>query len=172
LGRGRVRAAARAAANADQVRRLLAIAAVYDGKDRAAAAQIGAMERQTLRDWVPRFNAAGPVGLIDRKPPGVKRRLTADQEAELVKLIEDGPEVARDGVVRWRCVDLQRVIRARWDLSYPARTIGKILRRLEFRHRSVRPRHLGQKPAEIEAFKKTLPPRSVKSRPRSRRRRG
>ena len=78
-----VRAAARSAQDGDQVRRLLAIAAVYEGKDRAAAAKIGAMDRQTLRDWVHRFNAAGPAGLIDRKPPGVKRRLTAEQEAEL-----------------------------------------------------------------------------------------
>jgi transposase len=140
--------------------------------DRASRSPPGAENNQNPPLFQQPVNAAGPVGLIDRTPPGVKRRLTADQEAELVKLIEDGPEVARDGVVRWRCVELPRVIRARWDLSYPARTIGKILRRLEFRHRSVRPRHLGQKPAEIEAFKKTLPPRSAKSRPRSRRRRG
>lgn len=167
----RVRGAAREAEDADQVRRLLAIAAVYEGQERAAAAQIGAMDRQTLRDWVHRFNAEGPGGLIDRKPPGVKRRLTADQEAELVKLIEAGPEVDRDGVVRWRCVDLQQVILARWKIAYHERTIGKILRRLEFRHISARPRHLGQEPAEIEAFKKTLPAGSARSRPSSRRRR-
>jgi transposase len=93
-----VRAAARAAQDAGQVRRLLAIAAVYEGKERAAAAQIGAMDRQRPRDWVHRFNAEGPAGLIDRKPPGVKRRLTAEQEAELAQLIEDGPQVDRDGL--------------------------------------------------------------------------
>ena len=153
-----VRAAARAAQDADQVRRLLAIAAVYEGQDRAAAAQIGAMDRQTLRDWVHRFNAEGPAGLIDRKPPGVKRRLTAEQEAELTELIEAGPQLDRDGVVRWRCVDLQRVILARWEISYHERTIGKILRRLEFRHISARPRHFGQEPAELAAFKKLRRP--------------
>lgn len=158
-----VRVAARAAQDADQVRRLLAIAAVYEGKDRAAAAQIGAMDRQTLRDWVHRFNAEGPAGLIDRKPPGVKRRLTADQEAELAKLIEAGPQLDRDGVVRWRCIDLQRVILRRWEISYHERTIGKILRRLAFRHISARPRHLGQEPAELEAFKKTSPTGSARS---------
>lgn len=164
-----VRAAARAARDGDQVRRLLAVAAVYEGKDRAAAAQIGAMDRQTLRDWVHRFNAAGPDGLIDRKPPGVKRRLTAEQEAELVKLIEEGPHVATDGVVRWRCVDLRQQILTRWEISYHERTVGKIVRRLGFRHISARPRHLGQEPAEIEAFKKTSLPGSARS-PRSSRR--
>jgi transposase len=148
-----VRVAARAARDAGQVRRLLAIAAVYEGTDRAAAAQIGAMDRQTLRDWVHRFPAAGPAGLLDRKPPGLKRRLTAEQEAELAALIDAGPAGDRDGVVRWRCVDLQRVIRARWAISYHERTIGQILRRLEFRHIAARPRHLGQDPAAIEAFK-------------------
>lgn len=167
-----VRAAARGAQDADQVRRLLAIAAVYEGQDRGAAAQLGAMERQTLRDWVHRFNSEGPDGLRDRKPPGVKRRLTAAQEAELVKLIEAGPEVDRDGVVRWRCVDLQQLILARWGVDYHERTIGKILRRLEFRHISARPRHLGQEPAEIEAFKKTSPAGSARSQPGSRRKRG
>ena len=167
-----VRAAARSAQDGDQVRRLLAIAAVYEGKDRAEAAQLGAMDRQTLRDWVHRFNAAGPAGLIDRKPPGVKRRLTAEQEAELAQLIEDGPQVDRDGVVRWRCIDLQRVILMRWEISYHERTIGKLLRRLEFRHISARPRHLGQEPAELEAFKKTSPAGSARSPTSSRRRPG
>jgi transposase len=165
-----VRAAARAAQDADQVRRLLAIAAVYEGKDRAAAAQIGAMDRQTLRDWVHRFNAEGPAGLIDRKPPGVQRRLTSEQEAELAQLIEDGPQVDRDGVVRWRCVDLQQQILTRWEIAYHERTIGKILQRLGFRHISARPRHLGQKAEEIEAFKKTLPAGSPRSPQRSRQR--
>jgi transposase len=165
-----VRAAARVAQDGGQVRRLLAIAAVYEGKDRSEAARVGAMDRQTLRDWVHRFNAAGPDGLIDRKPPGVKRRLTVEQEAELNRLIEAGPNVATDGVVRWRCVDLQQLILARWEISYHERTIGKILQRLGFRHISARPRHLGQEPAEIEAFKKTSPAGSARS-PRSSRRR-
>ena len=76
----RVRAAAREAEDADQARRLLAIAAAYEGQDRAAAAKVGAMDRQTLRDWVHRLNAAGPEGVIDRKPAGAARRLTPEQE--------------------------------------------------------------------------------------------
>ena len=166
----RVRAAAREAKDADQARRLLAIAAAYEGQDRAAAAKLGAMDPQRLRDWVRRFNEAGPDGLIDRKPAGAARRLSAEQEAELAALIEAGPELERDGVVRWRCVDLRQLILTRWNVVYHERTIGKLLRRLGFRHVSARPRHLGQDPARIEAFKKSLPGRSARSRPSSPRR--
>ena len=150
----RVRAVAREAKDADQARRLLAIAAAYEGQDRSAAARIGAMDRKTLRDWVHRFNAAGPEGVIDRKPAGAARRLTPEQEAELTALIEAGPDFERDGVVRWRCVDLQHLILTRWNIAYHERTIGKLLRRLGFLHISARPRHLGQDPAQLEAVKK------------------
>jgi transposase len=160
----RVRAAAREAKDADQVRRLLAIAAAYEGQDRSTAAKIGAMDPQRLRDWVRRFNAAGPDGLIDRKPAGAARRLSAAQEAELAALIEAGPDIARDGVVRWRCVDLKQLILTRWNVAYHERTIGKVLRRLGFRHISARPRHLGQDPVRIDEFKKTLPSASARSR--------
>ena len=168
----RVRAAARAAKDVDQARRLLAIAAAYEGEDRTTAAKIGAMAPQRLRAWVHRFNAAGPEGVIDCKPAGAARRLTPEQEAELAALIEGGPEFERDGVVRWRCVDLKRLILSRWNVAYHERTIGKLLRRLGFRHISARPRHLGQEPAQIEEFKKSLPSvwaRSRRSSPRRRR---
>ena len=163
----RVRAAAREAQDADQARRLLAIAAAYEGQDRTTAARIGAMAPQRLRDWVRRFNAVGPEGLIDRKPAGAARRLSAEQEAELASLLEAGPDFARDGVVRWRCVDLRDLILTRWNIAYHERTIGKLLRRLGFRHISARPRHLGQDPAVIDAFKKTLPSVSARSGRRS-----
>jgi transposase len=163
----RVRVAAREAKDADQTRRLLAIAAAYEGQDRSTAAKIGAMAPQRLRDWVRRFNAAGPDGLIDRKPAGAVRRLTEEQEAELAALIEVGPDVQRDGVVRWRCVDLRQLILSRWNIAYHERTIGKLLRRLGFRHISARPRHLGQDPAAIDEFKKTLPSVWARSRRRS-----
>ena len=101
-----MREAARAANDAGQARRLLAIAAVYDGMSRASAARLGGMERQTLRDWVHRFNAAGPSGLTDRKAPGAAPRLSAAQKAELAALVEAGPQPEADGVVRWRCIDL------------------------------------------------------------------
>src|SRR3954454_4098659 len=140
----RVRAAAWEAKDADQARRLLAIAAAYEGQDRSTAAKLGAMDRQRLRAWVQRFNAAGPNGLINRKPAGAARRLTPEQEAELAALIEAGPDFERDRVLRWRCVDLQQLILTRWNIAYHERTIGKLLRRLGFRHMSACPRHLGQ----------------------------
>jgi transposase len=96
-----------------RARRLLAIAAAYEGQDRAVAAKIGAMDRPGLCDWVHRFNAAGPEGLIDRKPAGAARRLTPEQEAELAVLIEAGRGLERDGIVRWRCIDLQQPILTR-----------------------------------------------------------
>lgn len=153
-----VRASARLAGEAQQVRRLLAIAAVYDGLDRATAARLGGMDRQTLRDWVHRFNEEGPEGVVDRKAPGAARRLTACEEAELAALVEAGPELDRDGVVRWRCVDLKALIRQRWGVDYHERTIGKLLARLGFSHISARPRHYEQDPELIEAFKKSPSP--------------
>jgi transposase len=117
------------------------------------------------------FNAGGPEGVIDRKPAGAARRLTPEQEAELAALIEAGPDFARDGVVRWRCVDLRQLILSRWNIAYHERTIGKLLRRLGFSHISARPRHLGQDPAQIEAFKKISPSEWARSRQSSTRRR-
>lgn len=164
----RVRAAAREVKDADQVRRLLAIAAADAGQERTRqertrAAKIGAMDPQRLRDWVRRFNAAGPDGLMARKPAGAARRLSAEQEAELAALIER--------MVRWRRVDLQQLILTRWNIAYHERTIGKLWRRLGFRHIPARPRPLGQDPVRIEEFKKTSPSeweRSRQSSPRKR----
>jgi transposase len=153
----RVRAAAREAADGNQVRRLLAIAAVYEGQTRSEAARAGAMDWQTLRDWVHRFNAEGPAGLVDRKASGAKAKLSPAQEAELAALTDAGPEPERDGVVRWRCVDLQKLIQDRWGVSYHENSVGRLLKRLGFRRLSARPRHLGQDPAAIEAFKKVFP---------------
>jgi transposase len=122
----RVREAARLADDAGQARRLLAIAAVYDGMSRASAATLGGMDRQTLRDWVHRFNADGPAGLVDRKAPGAAPRLSAAQKAELAALVEAGPQPEADGVVRWRCIDLKALIRRRFGVDYHERTIGKL----------------------------------------------
>jgi transposase len=99
-----------------QARRLLALAAVREGKSPAEAARVGAMDRQTLRDWVHRFNAHGAEGLIDRKARGAVPKLSASQRQDLQDIVEAGPDPATDGVVRWRCCDLQRVIRPDPDL--------------------------------------------------------
>ena len=86
----------------NQSRRLLSLAAVLDGMNRTDAARIGGMDRQTLRDWVHRFNEAGPDGLLDNWASGPAPRLSPDQKAELAAIVEAGPNREVDGVVRWR----------------------------------------------------------------------
>jgi transposase len=153
-----VRRLARDADDADQARRLLAIAAVYDGMSRADAARMGGMDRQTLRDWAHRFNTEGAAGLINRIAPGNPRRLTPEQEAELERLVEAGPAAAGLGhLARWRCADLQALIAERWGVAYHERTIGKLLDRLDFSHITTRPRHYRQDEDALQAFKKTSP---------------
>src|SRR5947207_15067552 len=102
----RLRAIARGTKDAAQTRRLLALAAVYDGARRTEAAKIGGVTLQIVRDWVVKFNAHGPEGLIDRKPPGQPSRLDDTHRAALAAIIESGPIPAIHGVVRWRIVDL------------------------------------------------------------------
>ena len=106
-----------------QSRRLLALAAVADGMSRGDAARMGGMERQTLRDWVLRFNAQDPDGLLDRPRGGSKPRLSDAQRTELASLLEAGPDAEVDGIVRWRRVDLNRVIKARFDVDYSQTTL-------------------------------------------------
>jgi transposase len=146
--------------HANQSRRLLSLAAVLDGMNRTEAARIGGMDRQTLRDWVHRFNERGPEGLKDDWDRDRPRRLTAAQQAELESLVETGPDRAVHGVVRWRRVDLQALIAERFGVEYHERTIGKLLKHLGFSHISARPRHPAQDTGTITAFKKTSPARS------------
>lgn len=150
-----VRAVAARAGDAAQVRRLLSIAAVYDGMSRADAATIGGMDRQTLRDWVHRFNAEGPAGLVNRKAPGAEPKLTSAQKAELAALVEAGPDPETDGVVRWRRIDLKQVIRDRFGADDHERSVSRLLHDLGFSHMSARPRHPEQDATMIETFKKT-----------------
>jgi transposase len=150
---------AAATKDANQSRRLLSLAAVRDGMNRTEAARIGGMDRQTLRDWVHRFNADGPNGLLDSWSKGPEPRLSAAQRAEIAQLVEIGPDRAVHGVVRWRRIDLQRIIVERFGVAYHERTIGKLLKTLGFSHISARPHHPAQDARTIEAFKKTSPPR-------------
>ncbi len=154
-----LRRLAAATRHANQSRRLLSLAAVVDGMNRTAAARIGGMDRQTLRDWVHRFNAHGPEGLLDGWSKGPVPRLSAEQRAEIAQLVETGPDRTVHGVVRWRRIDLQRVILERFGVAYHERTIGKLLKGLGFSHISARRRHPAQDAGTIEAFKKTSPPR-------------
>ncbi len=146
-----------------QSRRLLSLAAIYDGMSRADAARVGGMDRQTLRDWVHCFNDGGPDGLFDRKENGSVRRLSAEQLAELASIVETGPDPDRDGIVRWRRVDLKRVIETRFGVVYSARYVSQILHDLGFSHMSARPRHPAQDAEVIRAFKKTSPVRSERT---------
>jgi transposase len=141
--------------NADQARRLLALAMVLEGASRTDAATACGMDRQTLRDWVHRFNGLGIDGLVDRKAAGRRPRLTAEQEVELARIVEQGPDIADDGIVRWRRVDLRDLIAARFGVALHERTVGKVLDRLGFSHISVRPRHPKANAEAQEAFKKT-----------------
>ena len=106
-----------------------------------------------------RFDERGPDGLLDGWSKGPEPRLSAAQRAEIAELVETGPDRAVHGVVRWRRVDLQRVIGERFGVNYHERTIGKLLKALGFSHISARPRHPAQDPLTIEAFKKTSLPR-------------
>jgi transposase len=148
---------ARAVKDANQARRLLAIAAICDGMDREEAARIGGMDRQTLRDWVHRFNAQGPDGLINIKPPGRPSKLSPEQKEELCVLVEAGPDPLADGVARWRCVDLKRVLGQRFGVDLSEVRLGRVLKELGFSHISARPRHPAQDAQAIAAFKKTSP---------------
>jgi transposase len=150
-----LRRLAAATRNANQSRRLLSLAAILDGMNRTEAARMGGMDRQTLRDWVHRFNAHGPDGVLDSWSKGPEPRLSEEQRAEIAELVETGPDRAVHGVVRWRRVDLQRVILERFGVAYHERSVGKLLRALGFSHVSARPRHPAQDQRTIEAFKKT-----------------
>jgi transposase len=150
-----LRRLAKRSRDANQSRRLLSLAAIRDGMARGEAAKIGGMDRQTLRDWVHRFNAEGPEGLFDHRAQGPKPRLTVEQLGELCEIVETGPDPKTDGVVRWRRVDLKAVIGARFGVDYHQRSVGKILKKLGFSHVSARPRHPAQNARIVEEFKKT-----------------
>lgn len=151
------RSAAARERNGPVARRMLALALVLDGRSRTEAAESCGMDRQTLRDWVHRYNADGLAGLQDRAHTGRPGRLTAAQKAVLGQLVEAGPDPEKDGVVRWRRVDLQHVIKARFEVDLAPRSIGTILRELGFRRLSPRPHHPNKDPEAQETYKKTLP---------------
>ena len=158
LSADELRLVARRSKDSCQARRLLALAQVLDGRPRGEAARAGGMDRQTLRDWVHRYNAQGVDGLCDRRRSGRPSRLSGAQLAELAqlaRLVEAGPDPA---VVRWRCIDLQGQIAARFGVEISERHVGRILKRLDFTRLSVRPRHPKTNEAAQQAFKKTSPP--------------
>ena len=115
------------------------------------------MDRQTLRDWVHRFNAAGPDGLVDRKAPGRQRRLDPGNSCELARRLESGPESAQDGVVRWRLADLCALVERRFGVRYQERGMGKLVRALGFSRISARPQHPQIRSRSASRVQKKLP---------------
>ena len=149
-----LRAAAARSRDAQAARRMLAIALVLEGVERKSAAETCGMDRQTLRDWVHRYNADGLAGLANRRGASRPHRLAPGQMAELVSWLEAGPDPAADRVVRWRRQDLRARIAERFGIELHERTVGKYLAALGYRRLSVRPRHPKTDPGAQEAFKK------------------
>ncbi len=137
------------------VRRLLAIALVLEGRCREEAALLNGMTRQTLRDWVHRYNAEGVEGLQSRAGPGRPRFLTDAQMEELKEIVLKGPDPERHVVIRWRCRDLCAEVAERWSVKVCEQTMGKWLRRLEMARLQPRPYHPKKDPEAEVAFKKT-----------------
>lgn len=153
-----LRTLARSSVDAKQARRLLALSLIQDGGSRSEAARHGGVGLQTVRDWVLRFNAEGPNGLVDGKSPGTPPRLNAEQRAALIRVVEDGPRPYLDGVVRWRLSDLVAWVHEEFAISLDETTVGRTLRAMGYRKLTARPRHHAQDPEAQAAFKKTSRP--------------
>jgi transposase len=149
---------ARRCGDPDQVRRLLAMALILDGRSRSDAAKVAGVTLQIVRDWVLRFNERGPEGLIDGKAPGPKSLLNDVQRAALAKAIERGPTPYLDGVVRWRLCDLAQWIWEEFRVSVSEQTLSREVRAMGYRKLAARPKHHAQDPQAIEDFKKVSPP--------------
>ena len=149
-----LRELAKRSEDAAQVRRLLALAVVYDGGLRSDGAEAGGVGLQTFRDWVLRFNAEGPAGLVDGKAPGQAPRLDQSQRDELAKLVEAGPIAAVHGVVRWRLCDLAQWVMETYRTSISEQTLSRYLRLMGYRKLSARPRHHAQNAEAVADFKK------------------
>jgi transposase len=151
----RLRRISRESDDAGQVRRLLALAMIYEGGSRTKAAEAGGVTLQVVRDWVHRFNQHGPEGLIDRKAPGQPSRLNDEHRAALVAMVENGPIPAVHEVVRWRIIDLCQWLWEEHEITVSKQTLSRELRAMGYRKLSARPRHHAQAPGAVEAFKKT-----------------
>jgi transposase len=159
-----LRGLARKTKDGPQARRLLALAAIYDGATRTEAAKIGGVTLQIIRDWVMRFNARGAAGLLDGKSPGQPSRLNDVQRQAIVRMIESGPIPAIHGVVRWRLIDLAQWIYEEFRITVAKQTLSRELRAMGYRKLSARPCHHAQAEGAIEDFKKTSQRAWMKSR--------
>jgi transposase len=148
-----LRQIARRSKDGPQARRLLALAAIYDGASRTEAARIGGVTRQIVRDWVIKLNAHGPEGLIDRKPLGPPSRLTDAHRTALMARLDAGPIPSVHGVVRWRLVDLIQWLWEEFRVTISKPTLSREVRALGYRKLSARPRHHARSEAAVSAFK-------------------
>src|SRR5262249_15051508 len=139
-----LRALARQSKDGNQTRRLMALAVVYEGGSRSDGAKAGGVGLQTFRDWVLRFNADGPAGLVNGRAPGKAPRLDAAQRRELIQVVEDGPIPAIHGVGRGRLCDLVQWVQETHGISLGEDTISRYLPALGDRTVAARPRHHAQ----------------------------
>ncbi len=158
---------ARKEGNGKVVARILAIASALDGLTREQAAKQAGMDRQILADWVHRYNEGGVEGLRDKPKGHPKRLLTSEQEAEIKARVLAGPDPETDGLVRWRCVDIQAFIADTYKITLHKRTVAKLLTRMGLSHISVRPKHPKSDSEAQETFKKTLQPQWQATPPRT-----
>ena len=160
----RVRTLAKGSRDPDQTRRLLALAAIYDGATRTEAARIGCVTLQIVRDWVLRFNTAGPQGLVTGRAPGSRPLLNAEQRQALQHILDAGPIPAVHGVVRWRLVDLIAWVWEEFRITISKQTLSRELRTLGYRKLSARPRHHAKNDAAVAVFKQSSRPTWRRSR--------
>jgi len=146
-------------------RRLLALVMIYEGGTRAEAARLGGVGLQTIRDWVLRFNAKGPDGLVDGKSTGRPSALDDEQRRALVARVEAGPIPWLDGVVRWRLIDLAQWVFEEYGVSVTKQILSRELRALEYRKLPARPRHHAHDETAVANCKKKFPTSWRKSQP-------
>ena len=150
-----LRKLAKAEEDARVARRLLAIANALDGMDRKAAAAAAGMDRQTLRDWVIRYNEHGIDGLLDCWGSGRPPRLDPDEQAELYAIVMAGPDPEKDGICAFTREDLVRVCEQRFGKTMHRGSMGRLLRKIGLSRQKARPSHPKKDPASQEAFKKS-----------------
>jgi transposase len=149
-----LRKLAKAEADARVARRLLAIANALSGMNRKEAAEAAGMDRQTLRDWVIRYNTHGLDGLYDCWGDGRPPRLDPQEQAELMRTVLAGPDPERDGLSAFTREDLVRICEARFGKTFHPASMGRLLKRLGFSRQKARPSHPQKDPAQAEAFKR------------------
>ncbi len=164
-----LRRLAKASKDANQTRRLLTLALIYDGASRGEAASLGGVTLQIIRDWVLRFNAEGTDGLLDRKAPGGRPKLNGRQLQALREIVQSGPIPAIHGVVRWRLMDLAQWLFEEFHITLHEASVGRALKAMGFRKITARARHYAQNELAVEAFKKVSRPSWQRSVPGSRR---